>query len=169
MKVYEIIKVFLIVVPISVSWKAAPNRMTYHTLKWSDFRGCNNLHGDEVAILKWDWEYRSEVNDKGEWRFSVKNYFIPGESSTLTSDPYVLLHEQVHLWIAQSESDFLQERLNEINGCKNCEWIGDSLYSSFFDEASKTQDYYDSCTQHSRDRILQKKWNDRLMQYEKRN
>jgi hypothetical protein len=75
-----------------------PGPIEYRKLDWSDFKGTPEHHS-WAATTTTTIELTEEEQD-GKYSYTVKCYFVPGESWTTTSDSAKLVHENYHFQIS---------------------------------------------------------------------
>ena len=132
----------------------------YRKLKFNDFREVLSL-GDAVALsstgISFDYEIRGE-----NVKYFVEAKFYPRDSYIVKGhfNKNVLSHEQRHFDITKIYADILLYKLNKVKG--SSEKLIQSVYANVTEEWDYVQELYDSETDHSRNELNQKEWDEIL-------
>ncbi|MGZ3900283.1 MAG: DUF922 domain-containing protein, partial [Bacteroidia bacterium] len=133
-------------------------------LQRADFKG-KRIHKGVVASTTYN--ITKEINESnGHLKASVKACFYCYNSWILkdTVGYDVVLHEQKHFDIAELYARKLRKQIQEIHfkSLEDAEHKSDSLFDKINEEMDVFQDNYDNETDHSRNGIEQRKWNERV-------
>ena len=116
-------------------------------LRWSDFQRSSH-EGTKGAQSDIGLSIMTRMTD-GDVEYVVYPYFLKKQSSTNTSDSYVLSHEQLHFDIAEIYARKMRKRLEQLGRepYKRQRYNReiDQLYQAYLNE----QEYYDQKTGHS--------------------
>ena len=133
-------------------------------LQRQDFKG-KRIHKGVVASTTYNITKEIQENDSG-LKATIKAHFYCYNSwilkDTIGND--VILHEQKHFDIAELYARKLRKQLQEMQftNRKDAEHKLDSLSKVIDKEMDVYQDKYDNETDHSRNGIQQRKWNERI-------
>lgn len=129
----------------------------WRKLSWSDFRGESDNKGHAAGSAT-DLILQTNVKN-GKFYFTVKAFFVPEKSFTITRNEKVLAHEQVHFDITELFARKLRKELKPFEGCHPKNWYRVSkIYDSISVCLNEMQVQYDLETEHSLNEAMQQKW-----------
>jgi hypothetical protein len=137
-------------------------------LSWNDFKGKpdNNHFGGAVTASGYAFDADIKLEGKIIYlNIGVYVFFNKSQSwkkPNINSD-YHLLHEQVHFDITRLGAEsFIKQLVNSKFTKDNYNQLLDSIFDKSYNENIAMQQQYDRETQHSINRNIQLKWNDRI-------
>ena len=137
-------------------------------LAWKDFQGVPDTKHFGGAVTASGYAFDADIKMEGKiiyLNIGVYVFFNKSQSwrkPTITSD-YHLLHEQVHFDITRlGAENFIKELVNAKFTKENYNQVLDSVFDQSYRENIAMQEQYDKETQHSINRQVQLKWNDRI-------
>ena len=140
------------------------------TLDWSDFRGepKGETHFDASlnSGITYQWSYSKDDGEDIALDFEVDSFCYPSLSwvkKGQTSD-YLLAHEQLHFDISELHARIMRKKLKEYQPekGKNVREDLNSMYKTVERMRINMQEDYDEQTKHSRDKVAQKKWKQKV-------
>lgn len=143
---------------IEKPWKAAEK------LTWSDFKGKPDFNHPYAAITYSGMSYGFSaeiVRGKVLVTYDVKSFFVANKSwvkKWYLNDNVLLKHEQLHFDITELYARKFRQRLSVKNFTENVKSEIKYIYKEISDEKVKAQKLYDVETDHSKNKIAQKKW-----------
>lgn len=148
------------------------NDTIYHDVKkrltWGDFKGVPDTKHFGGAVTASGYAFDADIKMEGKiiyLNIGVYVFFTKSQSwkkSSINSD-YHLLHEQVHFDITRlGAENFIKELVNSKFTKDNYNQLLDSVFDKSYAENIALQDQYDRETQHSINRQVQLKWNDKI-------
>jgi len=143
---------------ININWAAN------YKLTWNDFKGnAKTQKTDEsVAITHTRIKVATEESEK-KTTFVVTCIFDKQNSWTTVGDAYILNHEQIHFDIAEIYARILRKKLSMINKkAQNIEAKVNELHQLTFNDCNKFQVQYDTETNHSKNKMKQQIWNEKV-------
>ena len=141
-----------------IPWKAR------RILLWDDFRSEPRKDGDAVASTSTSLGLSYQVRD-GKLTYHITCDFSKEKSWGSLKTDYILAHEQAHFDITEIHARKLYEALYyyEFNPATFKADIT-TLYNRIVKEKEEMQEAYDGQTDHSRRRVRQTEWLDRIEQ-----
>jgi hypothetical protein len=144
----------------------------YHDVKtrltWNDFKGVPDTKHYGGAVTASGYAFDADIKIEGKIIYlnvGVYVFFTKSQSwkkPNINSD-YHLLHEQVHFDITRlGAENFIKQLVNSKFTKDNYNQVLDSVFDRSYNENIAMQDQYDRETQHSINRQVQLKWNDRI-------
>ena len=137
-------------------------------LTWNDFKGVPDTKHFGGAVTASGYAFDADIKMEGKiiyLNIGVYCFFNKSQSwkkPSINSD-YHLLHEQVHFDITRLGAEkFIRELVNSRFTKDNFNQLLDSVFDRTYAENVALQDQYDRETQHSINRQVQLKWNDRI-------
>jgi hypothetical protein len=148
------------------------NDTIYHDLNkrltWKDFQGVPDTKHFGGAVTASGYAFDADIKIEGKiiyLNIGVYVFFTKSQSwrkPHITSD-YHLLHEQVHFDITRlGAENFIKELVKAKFTKDNYSQVLDSVFDRSYNENIAMQEQYDRETQHSINREVQLKWNDRI-------
>ena len=150
----------------------ANNDTIYHDVKkrltWSDFKGVPDTKHFGGAVTASGYAFDADIKIAGRITYlnvGVYVFFNKSQSwkkPTINSD-YHLLHEQTHFDITRMGAEnFIKELVNAKFTKDNYNHVLDSVFDKTYTENFSLQEQYDRETQHSINRNVQLKWNEKI-------
>lgn len=139
-------------------WKAGER------LSWSDFEGQPDFDHPYAAITYSGMSYgfSAEIKrGKVLVTYDVKSFFVANKSwvkKWFLNDKGLLMHEQLHFDITELYARKFRQCLSMMNFTEKVKIEIKNLYKEITDEKVKIQKLYDVETDHSKNKIAQKKW-----------
>ena len=148
------------------------NDTIYHDVKtkltWNDFKGIPDTkhYGGAVTASGYAFDADIKIERKIIYlNIGVYVFFTKSQSwkkPSINSD-YHLLHEQVHFDITRlGAENFIKQLVNSKFTKENYNQVLDSVFDRSYNQNIAMQDQYDRETQHSINRQVQLKWNDKI-------
>lgn len=137
-------------------------------LKWSDFKGRPEHHGDVVALTASGISFQFSIQDKNGkpegFNSTAKAHFYPKRSwvHTKKASTHVLKHEQLHFDITELHLRKLRKVLNKLELSPQIKKDLNNTYQNINKEMSLMQRLYDQETNHSRDTVAQRLWQNKI-------
>ena len=144
----------------------------YHDVKkrltWGDFKGVPDTKHFGGAVTASGYAFDADIKMEGKiiylnvgvYVFFTKS--LSWKKPSINSD-YHLLHEQVHFDITRlGAENFIRELVKAQFTKDNYNKILDSVFDKSYSENIALQDQYDTETDHSINRHVQLKWNDKI-------
>jgi len=144
----------------------------YHDVKkrltWNDFKGVPDTKHFGGAVTASGYAFDADIKIEGKiiylnvgvYVFFTKS--LSWKKPTINSD-YHLLHEQVHFDITRlGAENFIREIVNAKFTRDNYNKVLDSVFDKSYNENIALQDQYDTESQHSINKPVQLKWNDKI-------
>ena len=144
----------------------------YHDVKkrlaWTDFKGVPDTKHFGGAVTASGYAFDADVKmdskiiylNVGVYVFFTKS--LSWKKPTINSD-YHLLHEQVHFDITRlGAENFIRELVSAKFTKENYNNVLDSVFDKSYSENVALQEQYDTETNHSINRQVQLKWNDKI-------
>ncbi len=137
-------------------------------LKWSDFKGQPENHGDVVALTASGISFEFSIQDKNGkpvgFNSTAKAHFYPKRSwvHLKKASTHVLKHEQLHFDITEL---YLRKFRKDISNLKLSNQIKKELTSTYQNinkDMAVMQRSYDQETNHSRDTVAQLLWQHKI-------
>ncbi len=125
----------------------ANSPISYRQLTWADYKG--KPQSSAIASTC------SGIVIEKDTAYAI---FEPDRSWTRTNDPAILRHEQIHFWITFL---FARQIALRIKRGQATNEEGDGCLV-FFDEWRKMEEQYDRETDHGRDTLAQKQWEEKI-------
>ena len=139
-----------------------------HRLTWSDFKGVPDTKHFGGAVTASGYAFDADIKIDGKivyLNIGVYVFFTKSQSwkkPTINSD-YHLLHEQVHFDITRlGAENFIKQLVNSKFTKDNYNQLLDQVFDRSYNENIELQNQYDRETQHSINRQVQLKWNERI-------
>lgn len=140
------------------------------TLDWSDFRGEPDVasHFDSAVNtgITYQWSYSKEEGDDIELDFEVDSFCYPSLSWVKKGQntAYLLAHEQLHFDISELHARIMRKKLKEYQPSKDKNVRKDlnKMYKRVERMRINMQELYDEETNHSEDKVAQKKWEQKV-------
>ena len=144
----------------------------YHDVKkrltWNDFKGVPDTKHFGGAVTASGYAFDADIKIEGKTVYlnvGVYVFFtksLSWKKPSINSD-YHLLHEQVHFDITRlGAENFIRELLSAQFTKDNYNKILDSVFDKSYSENVALQEQYDKETNHSINRQVQLKWNDKI-------
>ncbi len=144
----------------------------YHDVKkrltWNDFKGVPDTKHFGGAVTASGYAFDADIKIEGKTVYlnvGVYVFFsksLSWKKPSINSD-YHLLHEQVHFDITRlGAENFIRELVNAKFTKDNYNQVLDSVFDKSYAENFALQEQYDKETQHSINRQVQLKWNDKI-------
>jgi hypothetical protein len=144
----------------------------YHGLKkrltWSDFKGIPDTKHFGGAVTASGYAFDADIKIEGKiiyLNIGVYVFFTKSQSwkkPSINSD-YHLLHEQVHFDITRlGAENFIKKLVNSKFTKDNYSQVLDEVFDRSYNENIALQNQYDRETQHSINRAVQLKWNNKM-------
>ncbi len=139
-------------------------------LTWSDFKGKPDINSAGSASTACKIEIRP-VNVLVDEKGNIKNYkslksvalFFPDLSWVKKKKPHLLLHEQLHFDIVELYSRKLNRKFTELKTRKITKFESYvNSYKKLWAKCRKTQQQYDTETDHGRLVEINKIWTDKI-------
>ncbi|MDQ6724129.1 MAG: hypothetical protein M3Z01_07690 [Thermoproteota archaeon] len=137
-------------------------------LAWKDFKGVPDLKHYGGAVTASGYASDADIKMEGKiiyLNIGVYVFFFKNESwkkPSINSD-YHLLHEQVHFDITRLGAENFINQLVKSNFTKdNYNQVLDNVFDKSYRENISMQDQYDKETQHSINKNIQLKWNEKI-------
>ena len=152
---------------------ASPSSDTiYHDVKkrlaWTDFKGVPDTKHYGGAVTASGYAFDADIKIEGKIIYlnvGVYVFFNKSQSwkkPTINSD-YHLLHEQTHFDITRlGAENFIKELVASKFTKDNYSKVLDSVFDKTYNENFALQEQYDRETQHSINRQVQLKWNEKI-------
>ncbi len=116
-------------------------------LAWKDFKGKNNNSFDSkkaetTTIIMIDTSFYDKNNIP---KYKISCYFLPYKSWTITSEEFVLEHEQVHFDIGELYARKIRKSFDSLNRSKEIDFkIYEQIFNYYDIECGKYNELYDS-------------------------
>ena len=137
-------------------------------LTWKDFKGAPDTKHFGGAVTASGYAFDADIKMEGKiiyLNIGVYVFFNKGQSwkkPSINSD-YHLLHEQVHFDITRLGAEsFIKQLVNSKFTKDNYNQVLDAVFDKSYNENIALQEQYDRETQHSINRPVQLKWNDKI-------
>lgn len=137
-------------------------------LTWKDFKGVPDLKHYGGAVTASGYAFDADIRIEGKiiyLNIGVYVFFnkdLSWKKANINSD-YHLLHEQVHFDITRLGAESFIKQLVKSKFTKdNYNQVLDSVFDKSYSENIALQDQYDKETQHSTNRQIQLKWDDKI-------
>ena len=100
-----------------------------------------------------------------DFNTNVECVFYPTESWYKDEDanPHILRHEQIHFDITELFTRKFRQQISELRASPKIKNQLNSLYEAISKASSKMQNLYDEETNHSINKVQQKKWDDYIV------
>lgn len=147
----------------TLSWKE--NR----PLAWKDFRGKPKVSTNAAALTASGVSFGFSIGKTGkkitDFNTNVECVFYPTESWYKDEDanPHILRHEQIHFDITELFTRKFRQQISELRASPKIKNQLNSLYKAISKASSKMQNLYDEETNHSINKVQQKKWDDYIV------
>jgi hypothetical protein len=122
------------------------------SLTFADFKGSGELAGYTVTEIRF---YQYE--DNGDYTFEVGCFFIPEESYITVKTEQILNHEIGHTRISAIWTNRIREGLKKYQHSSD-EKKAKHFYNKMIRKWEWCETLYDMETDHSRNQVLQSKW-----------
>ena len=144
----------------------------YHDLNkrltWKDFQGVPDTKHFGGAVTASGYAFDADIKMEGKviyLNIGVYVFFTKSQSwkkPSINSD-YHLFHEQVHFDITRiGAEDFIKLLVNSKFTKDNYSQVLDAVFDKSYNENMAMQEQYDSETQHSINKTVQLKWNEKI-------
>jgi hypothetical protein len=144
----------------------------YHDIKkrltWGDFKGVPDTKHFGGAVTASGYAFDADIKIEGKviyLNIGVYVFFTKSQSwkkPSINSD-YHLLHEQVHFDITRlGAENFIKELVNSKFTKDNYSQVLDQVFDRSYSDNLAMQNQYDEETQHSINRQVQLKWNEKI-------
>ncbi|GGG30410.1 hypothetical protein GCM10011344_34190 [Dokdonia pacifica] len=163
-------KVLGIALVILCSFTVAPERIAWQpnkTLSWADFKGSPNGDGSFVASTSSGMSQSYVIDGKGmldKNETYVVAHFYPEYSWYREKDTTarLLKHEQTHFDITEIHARLLNTRIQSYNFTSNSKSEVKALYEEVEKQRRAMQRTFDEETNHSINREVEKKWEEKI-------
>ena len=135
-----------------------------YLLKWSDFKGRADDSIDAAALtasgITLEISAKTTSTELINYNAVVQAHFYPFQSwyKQRFADSFVLAHEQLHFDITELYARKLRKQIDEAKFTIKIKQEISSLNKRINRELKKTQKQYDQDSHYSRDRQVQKQW-----------
>jgi hypothetical protein len=133
------------------------------SIEWSDFKARPNTSFKTVALTASTITLNSKYDANNNLIIVIENFFITNKSWTSTSDSIVLEHERRHFDLSEVYARKIRKALKEkkFNVKKLNEEVN-AVFVKYNKDLGNQQKLYDSETNHSINKTMQKQWSARI-------
>ncbi len=140
-----------------------------HPITWDDFKGLPDETSVDDATLVFTIRMNTKYLKKDSIALIIENLMLTDKSWTRTDSDSVLMHERRHFDLAEVYARKMRKQLLEFKfKYSSISKEIDNIYKPLRSELDYMQKKYDSETNHSKNRIHQVNWDNRIKEELKR-
>ena len=138
-------------------------------LVWKDFKGKPNPNTDAAALTASGISFGFSISKTGNritgFTADVECIFYPTESWYKIEDAnaHILRHEQLHFDITELHARKFRQQISQLKASSRLRGQLNNLYKEISKASSLMQNLYDEETNHSINKVQQKKWDDYIV------